>query len=147
MEALLRRLAQGKNIDWINPLVDIANLMAIKHHMSEGVFDLNSLNLPAVMKRSAGREKVLMIGDKEPITLQRGEICYFDKVGPFIVDLCWRDAQRTGATQSTKDILFLSEAVYDITRLDLDIMLDDTINTVTKYLGGQVETAGVITAK
>jgi lysyl-tRNA synthetase class 1 len=147
MEALLRRLAQGKNIDWINPLVDIANLMAIKHQMSEGIFDLTNVSLPAVMKRSEGGEQVLMIGDKEPITLQKGEICYFDKIGPFIVDLCWRDSKRTSATPTTKDFLFLSEAVYDISRKDLEVMLDDSINTVIKYLGGKLETAGIITSK
>ncbi|HAF63310.1 TPA: lysine--tRNA ligase [Candidatus Beckwithbacteria bacterium] len=146
MEALLRRVAQGKQLYWINPLVDIGNLMAMKHQASQGVFDLDQVKLPAIMRKSGGGEKVLMLGDTKPITLQKGEICYFDRQGPFIVDLCWRDAKRTGATEKTRDVMFLSEAVYDISRKDLDDVLDDLIATVTRYLGGKVETAGIVTA-
>jgi len=147
MEALLRRIALGKDLTWINPLVDIGNLIAMKHHASQGVFDLDKLRLPAVMKKAAGGEKVLMLGDKEEMTLKKGEICYFDQEGPFIVDLCWRDAQRTGATAKTKNVLFLSEAVHDITKKDLDEVLEDLIKIVTKYLGGKVEVAGFIEPK
>jgi len=146
MEALLRRMTQGKGIEWINPLVDIGNIMAMKHQASQGVFDLDQINKPVVMRKSSGGENVLMIGDKEPIELQNGEICYFDQDGPFIVDLCWRDAIRTGATDKTKNVLFLSEAVYDITRQDLEEVLDDLISTVTKYLGGKVLQKGILLA-
>ena len=145
MEALLRRVATGKEIAWINPLVDVGNLMAMKHQASQGVFDLDQVKAPIEMRLSDGGEKVLMIGDKEEITLDKGEICYFDKKGPFIVDLCWRDAQRTGATEKTNKVLFLSEAVHDVTRSDTEEVLDDLIKVVTKYLGGQLETAGIIT--
>jgi len=146
MEALLRRIAQNKPLFWINPLVDIGNLIAMKHHASQGIFDLDNLKTPTTMQKSIGGEKVLMIGDKKPITLKKGEICYFDQKGPFIVDLCWRDAQRTGATETTKNALFLSEAVYDISREELETTLTDLIKTVTKYCGGKVVEQGIITA-
>lgn len=146
MEALLRRVAQGKEIVWINPLVDIGNIIAMKHFMSDGMFDLDKLSPPLTMKKSAGGEKILMIGDKEAITLKKGEICYFDQKGPFIVDLCWRDAQRTEGSATTKNVLFLSEAVYDITRTDLEEALADTIQMVETYTGGKLQEAGIITA-
>ena len=144
MEALLRRIALGKELFFINTAVDLANLLAIKHHMSEGFFDLDHLETPIMMREANGGEELVLIGDTEKTILKKGEICYFDKKGPFIVDLCYRDIVRTAVTEKTKNVLILTEGVYDITREMVEEMLNEMIKTTLRYCGGKVELAGIV---
>jgi len=144
MEALMRRLAKGQNVPSINNVADIGNLIAVKHEMSSGVFDLNTITTPIVFKEAKGGEQVLIFGDKEPLTLQKGEICYFDQEGPFAIDLCWRDAQRTSLTEKTTNLLVATEGVFDVTRQDVEAMLKEMVEYVLKYAGGKVEKIGII---
>ena len=144
MEALMRRLAKGNEIPSINNIVDIGNYMSVKHEMSSGFFDFTKINFPIVFKESVGGEQVATFGDKEPITLQPGEICYFDNQGPFAIDLCWRDAIRTSITEETTDVLVCTEVVYDVSRQDVEKFLQDSVNYLTKYCGGKLEKIGII---
>ncbi len=145
MEALLRRLAKGKSIPSINTIADIGNLLAVKHHMSQGLFDMDKIDLPIVFKEAKGGEQVLTYGDTEPITLQAEEICYFDQQGPFAIDLCWRDAVRTSINQNTNRILVATEVVYDVTRHDVELFLKEACEYILQYAGGAVEQIGIIT--
>jgi lysyl-tRNA synthetase class 1 len=143
-DALLRRINKGTLPPAINNIADIGNLLSVKHHMSQGLFDLQHVALPVVGKEAKGGEAVRLFGESVDTVLKPGEICYFDQTGPFQIDLCWRDAVRTSITENTTDLLIQTDAVYDITREDLENMLEDLIAHVLKYAGGTLEVAGIV---
>jgi len=50
-------------------------------------------------------------------------------------------------TESTKDILINVDGVYDVTRSHVERTLKETLEIITKYCGGEIELAGIVTAK
>jgi lysyl-tRNA synthetase, class I len=146
MDALLRRISKGELPPSINNVADIGNLLAVKHQMSQGLFDLDQVQFPTIFKQSLGSETAVLFGSQEPLNLKAGELCYFDKEGPFAVDLCWRDAQRTSVTANTTNLLIQTEGIFDISRDEVEMMLQDLIAYITKYAGGTVKHAGIVEA-
>lgn len=144
--ALLRRIAQGKEFQSINTCVDAYNLVVMKHRISVGAFNLNQIKFPTQIKIAQGGEKILLLGDEEPTILKAGEISYFDQVGPYNLDFNYRDAQRTSVDQKVTNLLINVEGIYNISRHQVELALQETIETIIKYCGGKLEQAGIIAA-
>jgi len=87
------------------------------------------------------------LGDHEPTKFKETELAYFDQNGGYNIDFNYRDAQRTAVTENTKDILLNIDGVYNITREKVEQSLKESIEIITKYCGGTVEFAGVVSAK
>ncbi len=138
-EALLRRIAQGKDLYQVNTCVDAYNLVVMKHHVSVGVFDLDTVAFPTNLDLAQGNEEILLLGDQEPTKIKAGEMCYFDKTGPFNLDFNYRDAQRTMVREETTNLFVNVDGVYDISRAQVEQSLQETIELIQKYSGGEVE--------
>lgn len=146
-EALLRRIAQGKELYSINTCVDAYNLVVLKNRVSIGAFNLSKVQFPTVLDIAKGGEQILLLGDEEPTTLKAGEVSYFDQSGPYNLDFNYRDAKRTMVTMDTTDLLINIDGVFDISREQVEQSLQETIEIIQKYCGGTVETVGIITAE
>ena len=145
--ALLRRLAQGKGLYTINTCVDAYNLVVMKYRVSAGAFDMDQMKFPVKLNIAKGGEKALYIGDKEETMIKKGEVCYFDQIGPYNLDYNYRDAIRTSVTEKTRNIIINTEGVYNISRHQVEKSLKETIDNIIKYCGGKLITAGIVTAK
>jgi lysyl-tRNA synthetase class 1 len=143
-EALLRRVAQGKDLYTVNTCVDAYNLAVMKNRVSVGAFDLNKIQFPTVLKVAKGGEQIHLLGDDQPKEIAAGEVCYFDQDGPYNLDYNYRDSQRTMVRNETTDILINVDGVGDISRAQVEKTLAETIALIAKYCGGTVETTGII---
>jgi len=146
-EALLRRISQKKDLYQINTCVDAYNLIVMKNRVSVGAFDYDKFAFPTVMRFPKEGEEILLLGDKESTKFKPTELAYFDENGGYNIDFNYRDAQRTTVTENTKDILLNIDGVYNITREKVEQTLKESIEIITKYCGGTVEFAGVVSAK
>ena len=54
-EALIRRIAQGKGLYYVNNLVDINNLISLETHNPVGSYDVSKLEPPVVCQIEGGR--------------------------------------------------------------------------------------------
>ena len=145
-EALLRRIALKKGLYEINTCVDAYNLIVMKHHVSSGAFDLDKIKFPTVLRFPKEGEEILLLGDKEPTKYKPIDLAYFDRVGGYNIYFNYRDAQRTAVTEETKNILLNIDGIYDITREQVERSLKESIEIITKYCGGKVELAGIVSA-
>jgi len=146
-EALLRRIALEKGLYTINTCVDAYNLIVMKNRVSVGAFDYDKFHFPTVMRFPKEGEEILLLGDKEPTKFKPEELAYFDQLGGYNIDFNYRDAQRTAVTENTKDILLNIDGIYDITREKVERSLKESIDVITKYCGGTVELAGIVSAE
>lgn len=145
-EALLRRVAQGKNLYTVNTCVDAYNLVVMEHRVSVGAFDLDQISFPTRLRVADGGEQILLLGDTEPTTLKTGEISYFDQNGPYNLDFNYRDAQRTMVTDQTTNLLINVDGVHDISRAQVEKSLQETVTIIQRYCGGTLEMMGVVSA-
>ena len=146
-EALLRRIATGKGLyNPINVCVDAYNLIVMKNRVSSGAFNSDQIKFPCEVKIAQGGEKAIFIGDKEPTILEKGEVCYFDQIGPFNMDYNYRDAVRSLVTKQTKNLWINIDGVYDISPEMILKTLKESIDIIIKYCGGQVIEKGILVA-
>ena len=143
-EALLRRVALGKGLYEINSCVDAYNLIVMKHQISIGAFDYDQLKFPTVLRFPKSGEEILLLGDKVPTKYKPIDLAYFDQTGGYNIYFNYRDAQRTCVTEKTKDIILNIDGVYDISRFQVEKSLKESIEIITKYCGGTVEFAGIV---
>ncbi|KKP68583.1 MAG: Lysine-tRNA ligase [Candidatus Roizmanbacteria bacterium GW2011_GWA2_35_19] len=143
-EALLRRIALGKGLYEINTCVDAYNLIVMKNRVSIGAFDYDKLKFPTVLRFPKDGEEILLLGDNEPTKYKPTDVAYFDQVGGYNIYFNYRDAQRTAVTEDTKDIILNIDGIYDISRSQVERSLKESIEIITKYCGGKVELAGIV---
>jgi lysyl-tRNA synthetase, class I len=142
-EALLRRVALSKGLYTINTCVDAYNLVVMKHRVSVGAFDLDTLTFPTELRLAKKGEEILLLGDSERTQYTEKEIAYFDKNGGFNLDFNYRDSQETAVKLDTKKLYVNVDGVYDISSEKVEEVLQETCDIIMKYCGGEIEEFGV----
>lgn len=111
IEALLKRVNQGRELAPIDPLVDVYNSISLTYGVPVGIEDrekiAGDMHLGQV---EAGLPFQPVGADKDEPTLD-GEVAYYDDQGAVCRCLNWRDAQRTMLTEDSKNIVAVMEAI------------------------------------
>ncbi len=80
-EALIRRLAQGKLLHYINTVVDTNNLVSLHSGLSAGSYRIEALSPPLVFRKAGAGESYEAIG-RGPLNLENLPVLA-DAQGPF----------------------------------------------------------------
>ena len=113
IEALLKRVHQGREFYPINPLVDLYNSVSMAYALPCGGEDMDKLVGGLSLGQAKGGEPFFPLGADEDATALEGEIIYYDQEGAVCRCLNWREAQRTMLTEDTKDAILVIEAINE----------------------------------
>lgn len=128
-ESLLRRLTKKGDIPYINPLVDIGNLISIRYALPVAVFDTHAIQGIVRVHFAQGHERYRELGHDEAIHPDVGEVVFSDEQQMVIARRwCWRQSAESAAQLSTKNALITIEAQHE-----------DGHNTVTKAVNDCVQ--------
>lgn len=144
-EALLRRVVLGKGLYTVNTCVDAYNLAVMRHKVSVGAFDFASVEFPTVLQFAGAGDGILLLGDDKETMYTEKELAYYDKNGGYNIDFNYRDAKRTMVTEKTSDVWINVDGVFDITPLQVEETLVESIELIQKYCGGTLEFSGIVT--
>lgn len=111
IEALLKRVDQGKEFSPINPLVDIYNSVSLEFASPCGGEDLEKMDGDLHLGMAKGGESFKPLGADEDSPALEGEIIYYDNEGAICRCLNWREAQRTMLTEDTKNAVMVIESI------------------------------------
>ncbi|WP_334328342.1 B3/B4 domain-containing protein [Companilactobacillus sp. HBUAS59699] len=111
IEALLKRVDQGKEFSPINPLVDIYNSISLEFASPCGGEDLEKMDGDLHLGMAKGGESFKPLGADEDSPALEGEIIYYDNTGAICRCLNWREAQRTMLTEDTKNAVMVIESI------------------------------------
>ena len=113
-EALLRRLTKQGSIPSINALVDIGNLVSIRHALPVAVFDLRSVAGGLTVRLATGAESFTDLGSGETEQPDAGEVIFIDEAGRVSARRwCWRQSAESASRNDTTDILVTVEGHHD----------------------------------
>jgi DNA/RNA-binding domain of Phe-tRNA-synthetase-like protein len=131
-EALLRRALKGEALYRINTLVDALNLVSLREQLPFGLYDLEQVRPPVVLRKGAPGEAYE--GIRKGTVNVEGRPTLVDATGPFGNPSS--DSLRTSITLATRVALVVAYAPagYPIGRLDG--VLDATSETLTRFCGG-----------
>ena len=111
IEALLKRVDQGKSLSPINPLVDVYNSVSLEFGVPCGGENLAAMAGPMHLGVAKGGEAFKPLGEDEDEPALPGEVIYYDKIGAICRCFNWRDGERTMLTEQTTDAILVIEAI------------------------------------
>ena len=112
IEALLKRVSQGREFRPINPLVDLYNSISLTYALPCGGEDLAAIQGDLHLGKAKGGEAFFPLGAEEDAPALPEEIIYYDEAGAVCRSLNWREAQRTMLTEETRDAVLVIEAIH-----------------------------------
>ena len=141
-EALLRRLTKKGDIPSINTLVDLSNLVSIRYALPVAAFDLIQLKLPITVRFADGTERYTPLGEAEIEHPVPGEVIFADESGLVVARRwCHRQSDESAAREDTQRVLFTIEAQHAGGEASVRLAIDDLLNLVSRYAGGDCQTA------
>lgn len=147
-EALLRRLTKSGNTPNLNALVDLGNLVSIRHALPVAVLDLRAAAGPITVRFADGPERFTPLGPTrcggcpEPEHPAPGEVIFADDSGLVSARRwCWRQSAESAARDDTTAILITVEAQHPGSRPTVEAALRDLLAQLPLAPGGTTHTA------
>ena len=133
-EALLRRALKGEALYRINTLVDALNLVSLREQLPFGLYDLDRVKPPVVLRRGGPGEGYE--GIRKGFVNLEGRPLLADAEGPFGNPSS--DSLRTSITLEARRALVVAYAPGGYSPARLDAVLDGTVETLTRFCGGSL---------
>ena len=142
IENLCRLVLSGETPRQINKLVDIYNLISLKHLLPVGGEDLAKVE-GNISLAFAGQDEpeVLLLGEKEPRPPKQGEVIYKDNVSAICRRWNWREADRTKLSEQTKDCILVLEGLPPTAGKEVEVATNELNELVQKHCGATTSTA------
>jgi DNA/RNA-binding domain of Phe-tRNA-synthetase-like protein len=131
-EALLRRVLKGEALYTVNTLVDALNLCSLRAQLPFGLYDLDRVEPPIVLRRGTPGESYEGIR-KGPVNVE-GRPVLVDARGPFGNPTS--DSSRTMITTACRRALVIAYAPGRFAPARVQKVLDETAATLTRWSGG-----------
>lgn len=112
-ESLLRRLTKQGDIPNINLLVDMANLVSIRHRLPVAVFDQRHVTGTTVVRFAEGDESFTDLGSDTVSNPEAGEVIFVDDADMVSARRwCWRQSAESAAGPGTVEALMTIEGQH-----------------------------------
>ena len=112
-EALLRRLTKQGELPSIGTLVDLANLVSIRHALPVAVFDTRAISGGLLVRFARGDESWSDLGSSATERPSPGEVIFADEVDVVMARRwCWRQSLASAARADTTEILVTVEGQH-----------------------------------
>ena len=131
-EALLRRVLKGEALYTVNTLVDALNLCSLRAQLPFGLYDLDRVEPPIVLRRGTPGESYE--GIRKAAVNVEGRPVLVDARGPFGNPTS--DSARTMITTACRRALVIVYAPGRFPPARLQSVLDETTATLTQWSGG-----------
>lgn len=146
IEALLKRIEQGKGVGSINPLVDIYNAASLTYGLPCGAEDIDTFVGSLKLHITQGGDEFYALGDDENSPTLAGELCYTDDAGAVCRCFNWRDGKRTMITPASRRAFIVLEYPNASRRADLEAALASIAHHAQAELGATVVRQAILTA-
>lgn len=133
-EALLRRLTKHGDIPSINLLVDLANLVSLRHRLPVAVFDQRSVTGNTTVRFASGDEHFTDLGTNSLSHPEPGEVVFVDDEGLVSARRwCWRQSAQSAAQGTTVDALITAEGQHEDSETDVTKATDDLLHLLSEH--------------
>lgn len=138
VEALLRRILNGKELPTINPIVDIYNLISIKYLLPAGGGNLDKIKGDIRLTVAQGDEYFVMLGTSTPTPIQPGEVVYLDDKEVLCRAWNYRESDTTKITHDTHNVYLLLEGLQNTSVEEITGALSELADLISVYCGGTI---------
>ena len=136
VESLYRTILQGNSLKPINKVVDLYNLVSIKHIIPAGGDDLDKVEGNIELKLAIGTEPFTELNSQETNNPKQGEVIYSDEKEVLCRRWNWRECNKTKMTKETKNVALVLEALPPFTAEETKSIAEELASLITKFCGG-----------
>lgn len=146
--ALVDRLANEKPFPRINDLVDLYNVISIRHQFAIGAFDANKVKTPLMLRFSTHQDQFQGLGTDAPKKLEAGELCYFDAANLCIArDYNHYDSELSKVGEETVHVLLNVDGTERHTLEELKLVTEELQQMAVEFCGGTIKETFYISAR
>lgn len=118
--------------------MDIGNLVSIRYALPVAVFDTRALQGAVTVHFADGSERYTTLGESEEDHPEPGEVVFSDETKLVIARRwCWRQSEQSAAQIDTTQAIITVEAHHAQGRADVQAALNDLLELLRKYAGGE----------
>lgn len=146
IEALFTRIAKGKGMPHINPVVDLGNAVSLKYTLPMGAHDLGGSSEDICIRLAQPRDTFLPFGGEVEETPDSGEVIY--AVGHQVRTRrwTWRQSEHGKITPESTDIFFPIDGFADFNREQV-LAARDELQALVKEIFGCEAAGGFVDAE
>jgi len=137
IEALLRRVLRGQDLPSINALVDIGNIVSLRHLLPVGGHAIDVLTQDIALRPATGSEEFTPFGSQEVEHPLPGEFIFVEGNVVLTRRWIWRQANHTLTLPETTAIEFNLDALPPVTAADMEEAGKDLIKLIDRFCPGR----------
>jgi len=145
VEAMSRRVLRGDELPTINALVDIGNVVSLRHLLPAGGHAIDTLAGDIELRLATGREQFVPFGAEEMEHPLPGEVIFAEGDTVLTRRWTWRQANYTLTLPETKAIEFNIDGLPPVERAEIETACSELAGLIQRFCGGHSR-VGFLTA-
>ena len=137
MEAMARRVLRDQEIPSINALVDIGNVVSLRHLVPAGGHAIDVVTQDIWLRPASGDEEFIAFGSEEMENPLPGEIIFVEGNTVLTRRWTWRQANHTLTLPETTAIEFNVDGLPPVTTSEIDEACREIIELIERFCGGR----------
>jgi DNA/RNA-binding domain of Phe-tRNA-synthetase-like protein len=138
IEAMVRRALRNDPLPSINALVDIGNLLSLRHLLPVGSHAVDVLDEDMDLRLATGEEDFVAFGSDQHENPLKGEVIFAEGNTVLTRRWTWRQANRTLTLPETRAVEFNVDGMPPAKVADVEKVCQETIELVERFCGGRM---------
>jgi DNA/RNA-binding domain of Phe-tRNA-synthetase-like protein len=138
IEAMVRRVLNDNQLPAINALVDIGNIVSLRHLIPVGGHAIDGITQDIALRKAVGEEAFTAFGSEDVEHPEPGEIIFAEGHTVLTRRWSWRQANHTLTLPSTTAIEFNIDGLPPVSKAEVTEICQETMEMIEKYCGGKL---------
>lgn len=145
VEAMARRALKGQQLPSINALVDIGNILSLRHLLPMGGHSIDGAADSYVLRLATGGERFVPFGTDQEEHPDPGEIIFAEGDTVLTRRWSWRQANHSLTLAETTAIEYNVDGLPPVDRAEVERISGELAEMIARYCGGTLRT-GILEA-
>ncbi len=137
IEAMARRVLNGNALPSINALVDIGNVISLRHLVPVGGHAIDVVKQDITLRKATGAEEFVPFGSEQVEHPEPGEIIFTEGNTVLTRRWSWRQANHTLTLPTTTAIEFNIDGLPPVTKTGVEEICKETMDLINRFCGGR----------
>ena len=138
MESMIRRILKKQDIPSINTLVDIGNIISLRHMVPVGGHAIDQLQGNLSLRYATGQESFIPFGSNKEENPEPGEIIFVENNTVLTRRWTWRQANHSLTLPSTTAIEFNIDGLAPLSIDAVSKIGEETIELIKTFCSGKI---------
>lgn len=138
IEAMTRRALRHQELPSINALVDIGNVLSLRHLLPIGAHAIDVVSHDLSLCLASGEEEFVPFGSEQVEKPDPGEIIFKERNTVLTRRWSWRQANHSLTLPATRAIEFNVDGLPPVTKSEVEGICQELMELVQQFCGGQI---------